>query len=214
MEDLRNGKLSVNPVSNNRQTSKRKGYWQLPIPELRVLFIGIIDPITTAIIKLYRNVGCKVAVMTDDRINGDHLASNHGVRFYPVDFNNNEEHKKAFTNLLSAWYDIDTIVVDSRISQASSFIPKISERLDSYRKIHPVTKNFGGAVIHIFGDSKNETENWGNLRDMNFSIVSIPKISSYTPSLTTPEDLARLCLFISIPANRFLDGTTIPIQIN
>ena len=211
MEDLRSGKLSGAISSINHHSSHRKGYLQIRLPELRVLFIGSLNSINQAIIKDYRNMGSKVAVITEDRENGECLAKNNGIRLYPIDLTQTEALDKSILNLLKTWYDIDVIIMSDKNKSRAELIPIIVDRICSNKEKYPLPNSYGGRVIEFFTNPKYKHTLWNSLLKKNFSVVSIIQSENISYSTTTSEDIARLCLFISSPANAFLNGATIEV---
>ena len=263
MEDLKSGRLSAAPRTST--APRRKGCIQVEFPSRRVIVTGGANGIGLTVTKAFVKAGCKVAVFDRDRISGQRLAHDIGIRFYEVDLTGREEIEKAFDNLTEAWKDIDIIVSNAGIFISSPLADSDPDEFDSvmatnlrptyilarkwarFRRTLPIANSFGGRLIAISStrhiQSEGHTEAYsaskGGVASLSHSLMmslsefgitsncispgwihtgdesqlsETDRMQHPSRRVGRPEDIARLCLFLSLPGNDFINGADIPVD--
>lgn len=217
MEELRSGRLSQG-LSQRASAPRRNGMLQVPFPPKRVLVVGASECMGAVLCRKFHGVGCKVALFDADRETGERLAHDAGIRFYPVDIDDEKDMEMAFGNLMAAWRDIDIII------SAAEKVPLrlIANLWAAHRRKFPIPTEYGGRLITISSSSKENELLSETLYGFGITVNNININGSSTLDKIIEENgktsldelqatAARLCLFLSLPSNRLINGTDITL---
>ncbi|MDE6755434.1 MAG: hypothetical protein K2J82_12615 [Muribaculaceae bacterium] len=201
MEDMRSGKLHKTTISSASLQNKKTCHFSFP--ERKVLILGDYSEMMISVIRAFQKTGSKVAVMMPDLLNGKKIASEEGVRFYPVEINDVECGEHSLTNLLTSWRNVDIII--SCLSAYDSIMPAIISTWITHKNNFPYNSAYGGRLI-IIGNSTaslstTEEKELGNL---GITVNSI-KISSFPLRPDSLPVVGRLCLIVSLPDSSFIN---------
>jgi len=176
MEELRLGKSKIS-APKFRQVSGI-GKLSFNFPQKRVVVTGATAGIRQEIARAYIKAGCHVAVFGSDRQGGDAMAHNEGIRFHCVPSGDQDALKRAFSNLLEAWRRIDVAVCLDKETDTLSGIWR------EHRRLFPFPDGYGARMI----------------------ILSTEYGEPAATSEKAASEIARMCLFLSMPANVFPGG--------
>ena len=210
MEELRSGRLGQSNPAARSVGGRRSGVLQVAFPPRRVLVAGGCNGVGAAIARSYLKTGCKVAVFDNDRETGDILAQKEGIRFYHIDLADAEAVENGFTNLLSAWRDIDIIINASLRSPVKS----LADLWCAHRTKYPIPTEYGGRMIILSSDRQiiNSSEIINSSMDTLSKFgISVNGITVNSMTAETEKTVTRLCLFLSLPGNQLLDRLQIPV---
>lgn len=218
MEELRSGRLSQG-LSQRATTPRRGGMLQVPFPPKRVLVVGASCGVGAVICRKYQSAGCKVAMFDADREAGERLAHDAGIRFHPVDLDDEKDVEMAFGNLMAAWRDIDIIISATE----NAPLRLIAKLWAAHRRKFPIPTEYGGRLITITQSSGENELLSTTLSAFGITVNNI-NINGFTTldkikeenGKTSLDELqatsARLCLFLSLPSNRLINGTNISLN--
>lgn len=211
MEDLRSGRLNASSHAQKRATvSSRAGCLSIPFPERRVLVAGDLDGVGESIATAFRTAGCKTALFHADKVVGERLAHDVGIRFYNTIINEKENLQKSFSNLLNAWRDIDIAIciIDDEDS-GNEIIQILCDTINMWRHHLPFPNPFGGRFIIV--SRNNFTENCKYADILSNHGFSTNRIVIKELERLPLDSVARICLFLCAPGNEYLNGANIPI---
>lgn len=211
MEDLRSGRLNASSHAQKRATvPSRAGCLSIPFPERRVLVAGDLDGVGESIATAFRTAGCKTALFHADKVVGERLAHDVGIRFYNTIINEKENLQKSLSNLLNAWRDIDIAIciIDDEDS-GNEIIHILCDAISKWRHRLPFPNPFGGRFIIV--SRNNFAENCEYSDILSNHGFSTNRIVIQDLERLPLDSVARICLFLSAPGNEYLNGANIPI---
>lgn len=211
MDDLRSGRLTASGNTQKRSgSSSKSGHLAIPFPERRVMIVGSAERLAGAIAVAFRRARCKTALFDNDKIAGERLAHDHGIRFHNADTCNREELKNAMSNLLDAWHDIDiAIFIKNDDESGEETLQTIREVIHQWRMKLPFPNPYGGRLIIISPNFPDETDkNEVKLQSHGFTSNNIIIKETENPPI---DSLSRLCLFLCAPGNEYISGAVIPV---
>lgn len=98
----------------------------------RVFVTGGAYGIGEAMVKAFRDVGCRVAFCDRDRKRGAATAQAYGARFYPLDVVDADALSDALESLTAEWEDIDIVVNNVGVSE---FIPLTECEVSDFERV-------------------------------------------------------------------------------
>lgn len=211
MEDFRRGKSVTAPKT---AAGPRKGYIQFPFPPRKVMIAGIAPQSALPIIREFSKPGCKVAYISTDKNTGDLFARNEGVRFHWLHNDDAISIEQAFHDTVKAWREIDIIIC------ASSIAPLLARRWEEHLDALPIPRTYKGRLI-IYQDYRDETaEDIFSACSFSRSIainairrsaIQPTACNQFPASESYAQELARLCIFLSIPGNECISSNIIGV---
>ena len=185
MEELRKG---PEKTYTGRKAVQRKGFVQFAFPPKRVVIASEIA-CRNSIARAFLKADCKVAMIHPFQEEGERMAHDEGVRYYPFAIN------ESFENLLSAWRDVDIIVADP--AEAMTLLPIWKK----HRERFPYVSSYICRVIVIGDADVKELQELA--KGIKTTVNIIASHSSYT-------DISELILALSLPATSDIDGLKLP----
>ena len=180
----------------------------------RVFVTGGAEGIGKAIVQAFCNAGYRVAFCDKNETAGQQLAKETGTVFYQVDVSDQESLERCMQRIFLVWGDIDIIVNNAGISK---FSPITETSIDDFDNILSV--NLRPAFIHALAVSLSEwhiTVNSiapGWIQNHDYEQLRTEDHTQHTSGrVGKPEDIARMCLFLSQEENDFINGENITID--
>jgi hypothetical protein len=103
-----------------------------PLNNKRVFVTGGAHGIGEAIVKAFRDEGCRVSFCDKDAKNGNRVSQQYGARFYPVDVTNISALEQCFDDVLAYYGDIDILVNNVGVG---NFKPLTETTVDDFDEI-------------------------------------------------------------------------------
>lgn len=183
-------------------SGKRRNALDCAMPEKRVIIIGSITPLTAALIKIYAESGCRVALFTD--CSAETLPSDcRGVRIIDA------SSVTSVSDLLEVWHDIDIIAINHIEVHLCGMVDDIIKHIGNARKKLPLPNSYGLRIIRInlYGTSPTAIKETPIRPTVN-------TISTTGNSLSadTINAIARTSLYLSLPWAGCIDGSKIIIK--
>lgn len=107
MEDYRSGKLgrTVRTVNSSHGVIGDGRGFVVEFPPMRILVISrALSLLALEVVKTARSVGCRVALLSDERKGGTAAAQTYGARFYPA-----MDAEKVVSDIERQWGGVDVI---------------------------------------------------------------------------------------------------------
>lgn len=214
MDDLRSGRLNIKvPNAAKPQSGARKGYIQTPFPSRRVLVAGGLDDEMLGIVRIFLRTGSKVAVFDKDKVKGERLALEEGIRFVCVDPNDPQALNISLKKVLKAWLDVDIVVINNLHPQEiNEAFPTILSTWREHKLTYPLPSEYGGRIISIGTLPANclnpEIESFLNNEGISLNILA----PTPPEEGKLAENLAKATLFLAVPGNQFIDRANIPVN--
>ena len=117
-------------------TGPRPGHLDVKFPPRRVFVTGGAAGIGKAVVKAFRDAGCRVAFCDIDTKNGPLTAQQTGARFYPLDVCDSTALTDCLHDIFATWGDIDILINNVGISRFSPLTETSIEEFD--RIIAPI----------------------------------------------------------------------------
>lgn len=121
MEELRNAprtSRSARPASSAAGTMPRAGKITFPMPRKRVLISGLGGALLPELIDAFSKTDCRVALFSSDKVTGETMAYDSGIRFHHADTENPQNIASEFQSLLKAWRGVDMIICSPELDNA------------------------------------------------------------------------------------------------
>lgn len=184
MEELRR---NPEKTYTGRKIIQRRGFVQFPFPPRRVLIAT--DSIhRNSIAKTFLKADCKVALAHPFKAEGERMAHDEGVRYYPIPI------EEAFKNLLSAWRDVDIIIADK--AEALTLLPLWKK----HRERFPYVSSYVCRLI-VLGDA--------DIEELQVLAQGIKTTVNILANLESQKDFSELILTLSLPGNNIINGIKI-----
>ena len=166
MEELRSGRLQ----HQNAPKRQVRGGLNYPFKPLRILFITGEYRFIKQYIAPLVTLGCRCAVISTIADTITDLGSQHGIRYYHTD--THRDPAEAFENLISAWRDIDAVIVTD-IQSGLKLLPAIRRHI-----INLPYPNDWGTPIVVISDKRisrynSDQENIARLSDEAATLTPI-----------------------------------------
>ena len=182
--------------------TRKRNALDCAMPEKRVAVIGSPSPLTAALLKIYSESGCRVALLTDCETH-ELCALYSGIRIISL------SSPKAIESLLKVWHDVDILISNNIGYSFCAGIENIIGAISDARKKLPLPNSYGLRVISI-ADKES----------------SVPVITAEAPILTfnticiadepvlpdTATAIARTALYLSLPWAGCISGSKIIIN--
>ncbi|MDE6409263.1 MAG: hypothetical protein K2K81_03325 [Muribaculaceae bacterium] len=212
MEDLRRGTPSSSPKSLG---GPRKGYVQFPFPPRKIMMAGIDPDLALSIIREFSKTGCKITFLHSDAEAGMRFAKDEGVRFCRLSNEDACALEKAFDETIKAWREIDVIICPPSIAAV------LGGRWENHLNSIPIPRSYRSRMILLAGCNDNEALT-SALNDIRFDSIylngiqisrGVRKAEENMPATKArPEDVARIVVFLSLPANDCIAGNIINLS--
>lgn len=112
--------------------STKDGVISVKFPSRRVFVTGGAHGIGRAIVKAFRDAGCRVAFCDNDEKQGNATAQSTGAQFYPVDVTDVTQLDKCLDALFEKWGDIDIIVNNVGVG---NFKPLLENTVEDFEAV-------------------------------------------------------------------------------
>ncbi len=132
MEELQQQKRGAYAPSTRQKTSRSSAAHRGALYDKRVFVTGGAHGIGRAMVKTFRDAGCRVAFCDIDQRRGTETAQTLGARFYPLDVTDVEALRHAMTLLIEDWGDIDIIINNVGVSE---FAPLTECDVEAFERV-------------------------------------------------------------------------------
>lgn len=179
MEELRSGKIAASVKPQRRPSgTAQAGKISFGFKPKRVLMIGDTSRLAESLITAFRKAGCPVAFLSSPSSDGDRLAHDCGIRFYPCPDFESQTLLRHFGNLLKAWRGLDIMI---------SFSPQGEETMNTllpvwreYNDSHPYPYDYGHRTLRIETDGAASQD----LTDENAAEIATLALTASLPTFS------------------------------
>ncbi|MDE5796165.1 MAG: SDR family NAD(P)-dependent oxidoreductase [Muribaculaceae bacterium] len=189
MEDLRSGRLGSStgkvstsrPVYSSRPVAGNSKTLNFNLTSRRILIIGGCSGIGENVTQAFVKAGCRVAVFDTDREEGQNITKDGRIRFTPFVPEDTSTLERAWQNLITAWHDVDTVVITIQIPD----IYTLAKWWASRRNTHPVASLHNSIILLLY-----PTRNYLNQENNSISQNN----TSSQPTLTAGQEEADIII--------------------
>lgn len=154
MEDLRSGRLGNNThkihtsrsVFSSQPATGNSKTVNFNLTSRRILIIGGISGIGRSMAQTFVKAGCRVAVFDTNHEEGRNIAKDGSIRFTPIVTEDISTLEDAWQNLITAWHDVDTVVITSRTLDINT----LPQWWASRRSTHPVASLQNSVLLLLY----------------------------------------------------------------
>jgi hypothetical protein len=132
MEELRQQKHGAYAPNSRQKAARSNATHRGVLYDKRVFVTGGAHGIGRAMVKAFRDAGCRVAFCDNDNRLGSETAQSLGARFYPLDVTDTKALQNAMMQITDDWGDIDIIINNVGISD---FKPLTECNIEEFERI-------------------------------------------------------------------------------
>lgn len=226
MEDLRSGRLGSStgkirtsqPVYSSQPAAGNSKTVNFNLTSRRILIIGGCSGIGKSVTQAFVKAGCRVAVFDTDREEGQNITNDGRIRFTPFVPESTSTLERAWQNLITAWHDVDTVVIAAPILD----IRTLAEWWALRRSTHPVGSLYNSIILLLYPNRNYLNQENNPISQNNTSsqpTSTVGQEEAYTIISERNIDTVLYCLYnilhqhnIDVKALGYIDNNNKTIQ--